>query len=151
MATEPIKVLDNLVKEAILTSYDFAWLTLAGFLIPFGNRIRCSWRAVLSAFRRLSSLTYLTLWVLLTVSVGLQAGAKLASGLAGLEKQPDATTANTILSALLITIMLDLSIRAALSSISNRRWRELYLTLARLAIANIFLGAVALMLIAGPG
>jgi hypothetical protein len=29
MATEPIKVLDNLVKEAILTSYDFAWLTLA--------------------------------------------------------------------------------------------------------------------------
>jgi hypothetical protein len=90
-------------------------------------------------------------WVLLTVSVGLQAGAKLASGLAGLEKQPDATTANTILSALLITIMLDLSIRAALSSISNRRWRELYLTLARLAIANIFLGAVALMLIAGPG
>jgi hypothetical protein len=50
MATEPIKVLDNLVKEAILTSYDFAWLTLAGFLIPFGNRIRYSWRAVLSGF-----------------------------------------------------------------------------------------------------
>ena len=149
MATEPIKLLDSLVREAILTPYDFARLTFAGFSIPFRVKGRHSFLGAFSTLKRLSSLTYLTLWVLLAVSTGLLTDVTLAARLAGLEKQSDATAAGTIVSSLLITMIIDLLLRTAFLSVQPRIRREMYLTLARVAIGNFFLGALVIILFSG--
>jgi hypothetical protein len=148
MAVEPIKFLDSLVTAAILTPYDFVRLTLAGLLIPARTAVRFSWRLVFSILKRLSSLTYLTLWVLIAVSFGLLTDGKLVTRLFGLG-ETDATTAGTIASALLITMILDLSVRAVFVAIQPRIRRDVYESLARVALGNLFLGALVVMLISG--
>src|SRR5262245_40710639 len=148
MPTEPIKVLDGLVRGVILASYDFVRLSLAGLVIPVIRNTRRFWPAIFSANRRLSSLTYLVIWILLTVSIGVGTSGRIVFELLGLGK-PNVTIPALIAVALIIAIIVDVSVRAGFMFVRNRVRREMYEHLARIAVANIFLGACALMMISG--
>jgi hypothetical protein len=148
MPTEPIKVLDGLVRGVILASYDFVRLSLAGLVIPVIRNTRRFWPAIFSANRRLSSLTYLVLWILLTVSIGVGTSGRIVFELLGLGK-PNVTIPALIAVTLIIAMFIDVSVRAGFMFVRNRVRREMYEHLARIAVANIFVGACALMMISG--
>jgi len=147
MPAEPVSVLDSLVKGIILTGYDFSRLTRAGFMLPFVGKMRRFRLASIVVHNRISSLTYLVLWVLLTASIGSQSGTQLASNVAGLEKTPAPAVTGTILLALLLSILVDLSVRATFSRFHCHIKREFYEALTRVAVANLFLGASIIMVI----
>jgi hypothetical protein len=147
---EPISFLDQLVKGVILAAYDFVRLTLAGFVIPFVRGRRHFWTTVISTQTRLSSLTYLVLWVLLTVSIASQSSRELASSVAGLAKASGRDIPSSIVLALLISILIDVIIRLSISAFHNRVGREMYEGLTRIAVANVFFGACLIMVTLPP-
>jgi hypothetical protein len=144
---EPISFVDQLVKGVILAVYDFVRLTWAGFVIPLATKRRQFWTYIVSVESRLSSLTYLVLWVLLTVSIGSRSSADIASSVTGLAKTPGRDIPSTIVLALLVSILVDVSIRLSLSTLRSRVRRQLYGDLARVAAANIFFGACVIMVL----
>lgn len=147
MAFEPVKFVDSLAKGVIEAAYDFARLSIAGLAIPFIGKTRRFWPAVRSINKRLSSLTYLFLWVLIVASVAIDK-KKMVATMAGLEKAVDVSVLVVIGSALLITMALDLSVRAACYWIRGHVRRELYKSAAHLAYGSIAFGAFLLMLVA---
>jgi hypothetical protein len=149
MATEPVQVLDNLVRGIILAGYDFIRLSVAGFILPVVGTTRRFWPAVLLVNKRLSSLTYLALWIVLVLSIGLGTSRKMVSGIAGFEKTPDVTVPGAIAITLVVAMIIDVLVRAGLMFTGSRVRREIYQQLLRIALANILLGASILMLIRG--
>ena len=147
MPAEPVTILDGLVKGVILTAYDFARLTIANLLIPFVSKSRRFWPAVFSLQRRLSSLTFLVLWILLSISTLTGSSIELVSSAAGLEGKPDRNVFQNVALALVIAVIVDLGIRSCCLLIPNRIRREMYETLMRIATANIFCGAAFLPMI----
>lgn len=150
MATEPVKVLDGIVRGIVFAGYDFVRLSLAGFLTPLVVKSRRFWRTVLAANERLSSLTYLALWILLTISIGLGTSRQLVSGVVGLSKTPDVTLPAAIVISLAVVLIVDVLLRAILLPVRNRIKHEMYVTLGRIGVANILLGACIMMLILPP-
>src|SRR6266545_501150 len=153
----PLQVLDGLVKGIVLVAYDFVRLTVVGLVLPLIAFLRLPiiasrtpsipiaatrrvWLYVRSADRRISSLTYLVLWILLAVSLFSESGGRLAQTVAGLTKTPDVQIPALLAAVLLIAMVVDVSIRASLWSVHNRIRRQLYESLARVAVANIFFG-----------
>jgi hypothetical protein len=131
--------LDNLVRGTILAAYDFARLTAAGFLFPFVFRTRRFWPGVRSLLNRLSPLTYLLLWALIAISYGSGHLRGLTSTAIGSDKADVALT-TAIAVALLLTVSLDLAIRAGSWLIRTGAKRKMYEPLMRVAAANIFAG-----------
>jgi hypothetical protein len=151
MPTGPVQFVDGLVTGIILVAYDFARLTLAGLLIPFVARTRRFWPNVFAMTKRLSSLSYLVLWVLMSVSIGTETSTQLISDFSGLEKGHEIGVLRTIVIAISVSIVVDLLVRASCSKIRDRIRRQLYESLGRIAIANIFLGASCIMLLSPGG
>src|SRR5262249_34424880 len=96
----PVEFVDGLVKGVILISYDFAWLSCVGFAIPFMRKTRRVWRSVFATMKRLSSLTYLILWVALSVGIGMGTGTQLAWEAAGYASKP-----SSMLPIAILTVM----------------------------------------------
>jgi hypothetical protein len=145
---EPVSFLDNLVKGVILTAYDFVTLTCYGAAIPFVRNTRRFWPKVVSEQKYLSPLTYLVFWVLLTAAIALRSGLDLASKAAGFDKgaaAPDVV--KTIVVALGITILADIASRLAFLFRCRGVRARLYNGLMRIAVANVFIAACALMIL----
>jgi hypothetical protein len=72
---EPLNVADNLVKGTILAAYDFVQLTFAGIAIPFlrfAKHTKRLWFSIRDINKRFSSLTFLFVWVTVTVAAYIQ-------------------------------------------------------------------------------
>jgi hypothetical protein len=151
MAFEPIKFVDSLTKGVIQAVYDFVSLTAAGVAIPFISGTRYFWPAVISLNRRLSSLTYLFVWVMIALSVVFESQRKLFAAAMGTEKLADATVAVMLVTALLITMALDLSVRVACYWLVSDARRSLYKTAAHLALGNFFFGVFLVWLLTPKG
>jgi hypothetical protein len=145
MPSGPVEIVDGLVKGIILFAYDFIRLTLAGFLFPVVCKTRRLWPIVFSINKRLSSLSYLVFWVLLAVSMGTETSVQLISNLTGVEKKSDVHILTPVVSAVLISIAIDVLVRVGFSPISKGIRREMYKSLARIAVANMALGACVIM------
>ena len=145
MATGPVEVLDGLIRGLVLVAYDFARLTVVGIILPFATRTRRVFPGALSIAKRLSSLTYLVIWILAAMSLASGTGTRLALGVLGLEKKSDVQVPTLIAAVLLISMLVDVSVRAGFSLIRNRARLETYEPLARIAVANIFVGMFLLL------
>src|SRR5207253_10106381 len=86
MAAEPIQILDGIVRGIVLACYDFARLTFVGFALPFVSRSRRFWPDAIAASKRLSSMTYLVLWILVTLSIGVGSSHQVITEAFGLSK-----------------------------------------------------------------
>jgi len=145
---EPVSFLDNLVKGVILTAYDFVTLTCYGAAIPFVRNTRRFWLKLVSEQKYLSPLTYLVFWVLLTAAIALRSALDLASKATGFDKgaaTPDVV--KTIVVALGITILADVASRLAFLFRCRGVRARLYNGLMRIAVANVFIAACALMIL----
>jgi len=151
MAFEPIKFVDSLTKGVIHAVYDFVSLTAAGVAIPFISGTRHFWPAVISLNRRLSSLTYLFVWVMIALSVVLSNQRILFATAMGTVKPADATVPVMLVTALLITMALDLSVRVACYWLASDARRSLYKTVAHLALGNFFFGVFLVWLLTPKG
>lgn|SRR5262249_45754690 len=81
------------------------------------------------------------------LSIASRSSVKVVSSVAGLEKVPAPAVTGTVLLALLVAIVVDVSIRVTFSRIHSRIKREMYEALARVAVAKIFMGACVIMVI----
>jgi hypothetical protein len=146
---EPVSFLDKLVKGVVLTAYDFVTLTCYGAVIPFVRNTRRFWLKLVSEQKYLSPLTYLVFWVLLTAAIALRSALDLASKAAGFEKGAAATpdVVKTIVVALGITILADVASRLGFWFRCRGTRAHLYNGLMRIAVANVFIAACALMIL----
>jgi hypothetical protein len=142
---EPIAFVNSLVKGVILAFYDFVRLTWIGLAIPFVTGTRKFWPNSISATRRLSSLTYLTIWILLSVAIASRTSSKVASSAIGLDKSSD--SAITLGVTLLFAIFIDVPIRLGCSLFHSPIRRQLYEDLARIAVGNICFAACLIMVV----
>jgi hypothetical protein len=140
MATSPVEVFDGLIKGLVLVLYDFVRLTIAGLCLPFFKRTRRVWPLVVATDKRLSSLTLLAIWILIVTSFATANYKEVASSVIGVGKNDNTQYALQIVSTLVIVVFIDISIRATFSRMPNHLRRGLYESIARIAIANIFLG-----------
>jgi hypothetical protein len=147
MAFEPVKFVDSLTKGIVDAVYDFTRLSAATLAIPFVRRRPRFWLGVVSIAKRLTPLAFLLLWVLIAVSVAFDNLAKLVASAAGIEKSSDITTVAVVCTALAIAMACDLAVRAAYLPVRSRVRRRLYEDLTRLALAPLFIGAFAVVLI----
>jgi hypothetical protein len=149
MATGPLEILDGLVKGVVLATYDFVRLTGLGFLLPFFRRTRRVWSLVRRIDKHLSSLTYLVIWILVVVAYASGTEGKLASSVVGFEKRSDVQVPVVVASVLLIAMFVDVSIRGGFLLVRNHVRRKFYEPIARIAVANIFLGMFIILAIEG--
>jgi hypothetical protein len=149
MATEPIQILDGIVRGVVFACYDFARLTFVGFVIPFVSKRPRFWPKAIAASKRLSSMTYLVLWILLTLAIGIGNGHQLMAEAFGLSKAPNVTLPAAIVVALITVLIIDMVLRASFSLIHNTIKRQVYTTLARIGLANVYFGACIMMPILG--
>jgi hypothetical protein len=147
MDLEPIKVVDGFVKGTILAAYDFARLTLYGLAIPFVRRSRNFWLPLIFLTKRLSSLTYLFLWIIVAAGVYVRP-ANLTQMILNVTPVNNQVWV-VLVSAFIITIVFDLSIRFICLMISNRIRRSFYESLLRIATGIIFLGTVVIFCLPG--
>jgi hypothetical protein len=145
MSDGPVGVLDGLIRGVILVTYDFARLTALGLMLPFLRRTRRVWPLLRAIDKRFSSLTYLVIWILIVVASFSGTASNIVLSYVGLEKNPSAEVPALIAAVLLITMLSDLLVRAGASMIRDRARRTLYEPLARLAIANIFVGMLVVI------
>jgi hypothetical protein len=145
MAANPVEVIDGLVKGLVLALYDFLELTWVGLTLPFVVGTRRLWPAVIAADKRLSSLSFLTIWVLLALTMASDQITNLAAS-ALTERHSDSTTV-LIVSALLTTTTIDLAIRASFFGIRDRERRAVYEPIVRIAVANIMLGICLILVV----
>jgi hypothetical protein len=145
---KPVSVIDKLIKGIVLFVYDFVIMTSYGLAIPFvRNRYRF-WRALISEEQYLSPLTYLVFWVLLTVAMTLRSGTDLVSNAAGFEaKRSSPDVIKTIALALTISVLADVFSRIGLRLRRSGRRLQFYDGLMRIAVANLFVGACAIMVL----
>lgn len=158
--TDPVKVLDDLVKGLVLVAYDFVRLTLFGLFLPVFRYVR-KWRSLtrklpfltLSTTKRLSALTYLVIWILLVIAYASGRFANFAANVIGIPNKADVQSGLSVpellAAALFVTVFVDVSLRLTLSGIQNRVRRDLYGVMARIAVANIFCGAFIILTIEG--
>ena len=152
MAFEPVKFVDSLTKGLIQAIYDFARLTFASAAIPFVTGTRHFWPAVMTIHRRLSSLTYLFVWILIAVSIVFESeGRKLFAATIGTEKPSDGTVLAMFATALMITLALDLGTRVGCHWLASDARRALYRTIAHLALGNFFFGVLLVWLLTPKG
>jgi hypothetical protein len=149
MYTDPVKILDDLIKGVVLFTYDFTRLTVLGFLLPLFKNTRKIWPLMRVINKRLSSLTYLVIWILIVVTYAAGDTSEFASKIIGLEINPAVGSVFSIptvmVTVLLITMFVDVIIRFGLLLIRNPARREFYELMARIAVANIFLGIFAVL------
>ena len=144
MNSNPVKVLDDLVKGIIGIGYDVAHLTILALAMPL-SVLTGKWAlTVRSVTKRLSAMTFLAIWGLLVVVSINGNAAHLASSVIGLPSTPSDVGQDLlpqwILQALIIAIVVDVCMRLACSRMSNRARQTLFANLGRLAVANIFIG-----------
>jgi hypothetical protein len=154
--TDPVKVLDDLVKGLVLVAYDFIRLTLFGLFLPVLRYAR-KWRSLrklplltLSTTKRLSALTYLVIWILLVVVHALGRSTNFAAGVVGLQNNTEQSGFSVpvlFADVLFIAFFVDVSLRLTLSGIHNRIRRDLYGWMGRIAVANIFCGAFIILVV----
>jgi hypothetical protein len=145
MVTSPVEVLDGLIRGLVFAAYDFIRLTVTGIILPFVSGTRSVFLPALSTTKRLSSLTYLVIWILVTMTLAFDNAARLASGALDLEKKSDIAIPTLIAGVLLIAMVIDVSVRAGFSLIRDRAKVDVYEPLARIAVANIFFGMSVLL------
>jgi hypothetical protein len=136
----PVEVLDGFIKGIIFATYDFVRLTALGFSLPFFRRTRRIWPLAIAIGKRFSSLTHLVIWVFIVVAFFSGTASDVALSYFGLTKNPDVKIPALIAAVLLTTMLSDILVRAGILLIGNRTRRKLYEPLARIAVANIFLG-----------
>jgi hypothetical protein len=148
MAAGPIELLDGLVKGFILAVYDFVRLTFIGLLLPFFRNTRRIWPTTLSISKRLSTLTYLVLWAFIAI-VALLGDTDVVSQYLGLPpgKNQSLQASLLIATALLMAMFGDLVVRSAGLMIKNETRRQLYESVARIAVANVFVGMLIVIAI----
>jgi hypothetical protein len=147
---EPISFIDNLIKGVVLVAYDFVTMTCYAAAIPFVRKTRRFWPTLVSEQKYLSPLTYLVFWTLLTAALALRSGTDLAANAVGIDKEKGSTPdiLKTIVVALAFSILADIVSRACLWFLANKPRRRLYDGLMRIAVANVFVAACALMVFA---
>lgn len=150
LAFEPIKFVDDLVKGAILAFYNFARLSAASVAIPYVRKSRRFWPAVVRLTASISPLTFLFLWIFVGFSM-LSSAPPVWSYVVGRDVSSDVrdTVFRVIANSLLLTIALDLIVRAGCLWIPMRTRRRLYEDLLRLSIAPVVMGFVASILLFG--
>lgn len=153
MNSNPVKVLDDLVKGIIGIGYDVAHLTILALAMPL-SVLTGKWAlTVRSVTKRLSAMTFLAIWGLLVVVSINGNAAHLASSVIGLPSTPSDVGQDSlpqwILQALIIAIVVDVCIRLACSRMSNRARQTLFANLGRLAVANIFIGMFFILAVEG--
>jgi hypothetical protein len=146
MAANPAEIVDGLFRGLVLAFYDFVRLTWAGLILPFVARTQRFWPAVIATDKRLSSLSFLAIWILAVFAMANGNARQLASSALS-EKRSDSITV-LLLCALLTTTVIDLAIRAGFCGIRDRARRAFYEPIARIAVANIVVG-VFLIIVAG--
>jgi uncharacterized membrane protein len=139
------KFIDGLVKGVLLTGYDFFRLTAAGLFLPFLTRTRRFWPSIIAAEKRLSSLSYLILWIIITISIAFGSSAKVASEIADLADNRGSVFPIIVI-ALFVAMIVDLFVTFSSRQLRIQKRRRLYIMLARIATANIFFGACVAML-----
>lgn len=149
MPKGPIELLDSLVRGFILAIYDFVRLTLVGLFLPFLRNSGRVWPPVLATGKRFSTLTYLVLWVFIVVASLLGDKDVLSKylGLSASGNSPLEVPA-LIAVALLMAMFSDLAVRSVGLMMKSGIRRQLYESVARIAIANIFVGILVVIIVA---
>jgi hypothetical protein len=142
----PVQFIDNVVKGLVLVVYDFVQISIVGIMVPFINRSRRIWPWAFSVSKRLSSLTYLILWVTASVGVALGDPSRLAWEAAGYAAKPTGYLPAVAITVLIISIIVDLQVRLAVWLLPGRIKQRVYETVFRICFANGFLGSCLLML-----
>jgi hypothetical protein len=139
---EPVKFVDKLISGTILAGYDFVRLSAASVAIPFVRRSRRFWPWLISLTSRISGLTFLLIWVILSISIIVGSPGSVVSNL--VEHSSNLSERNgfftLIFASLIITVVCDLAIRFCCWRQTGVR-RRLLETIWRLSIANVFIGA----------
>jgi hypothetical protein len=149
MPAEPIQVLDGIVRGLVIAGYDFVRLTVAGFIVPFVKRSRHFWRAVVNANKRLSAITFLVVWVVITLSIGFGTSGQVLSSAVGLNRSPDITFSAVIVFSIIISFIIDAILRVCVLRVQCGVKARLYMSLLHIAVASILLNISVFMLCGG--
>jgi hypothetical protein len=140
-ADNPTPLLDRLIRGALQFIYDFVRLTLAVLWFPFVIRSRRFWPAVVSTEKRLSSITFFFLWLLISFLTFQKLPlSSIAPNLAGFAKEPNFPLLRTTAQAVIIALLFDFLLRASTWWIRPSTRRRLYDSLLRLGLGGLFFG-----------
>lgn len=143
MQFDLVKLIDGIVRGAILGVYDFVRLTFLGLGFAVVRRSRRFWPSVISLTSKLSSLTFLFLWIFLAASLYIQPTELPQILLKGLS--PNTSVVIILICALVLTVAVDILIRLACRFIASRTRRAFYETLFRVAVGILYLGAIVFL------
>jgi hypothetical protein len=160
MPTTPVELIDSLIKGFILAIYDFLRLTLIGLFLPFFRNTRRVWPSALSTTKRISPLTFLALWILIDTILFLSAGTEVITEYLGLPgggaSQTGVAIPVILVAVAAVALLMDFGVRSVGLMIRNNVRRQLYESLGRIAVANVFVGIFIVEVVAeikarGPG
>jgi hypothetical protein len=147
MSNGPIEIFDSLVRGFILAGYDFVRLTVLGLVLPFLRGTRHVWPYAVKLSARLSSLTYLVLWIFIVVAAIAEKTQEVFLNYFGVKKDNGLEFPMLLITTFVVASLSDLLARGICSLINNRVRKELYGPLVRIAIANIFVGMYVIALV----
>jgi hypothetical protein len=143
--SDPVKFFDGLVRGIVLTFYDFVILSLASVALLFVRKTRRFWPTVFATSKRLSPVTLLLTWLSIFFSISITDFSNLVARFVSYH-DAGSKSFQIIFSALVSTVMINITIRAMSVPIRNPHRRMLFGELSRLSIAGVFFVASVLML-----
>jgi hypothetical protein len=147
MQFDPIGFIDKLVKGLILAIYDCLFFAFAGIALPFSRGTRRLWQKVVSSEKRVSTITYLALCILLTALISIGNAQDAARSALGMKSGVNLDIVSLIAFSLVATAIIDLLIRGLMWPSRNSTRRRLCESLGRITVAGIYLLVAAIVLL----